>query len=304
MITVSVVVCTRNRSQSLVDALRSLMVLETGNLFSYEIVVVNNNSTDDTSRAVRDLAVSAPISIREFVETRPGVVFARNRGVEEATGEWIAFFDDDQLADPRWLLELLECGLQKKSLCVGGAVTLKLPEGFNEPISPFCRMLLGETVGMEELQRYSPRRTPGAGNLIVHQSVFETVGLFREEFNKRGEDTDLFLRMHAAGIEGWYTPKAIIHHVIPPERLTPAFLLRLSQVMSAGMAQVERNAVGKLFFPLVWCARLGHLACVMLPRLLWSRLTRNHSRYLGIKCQMRLSQCYLGEGFPLLLPTS
>lgn len=304
MITVSIVVCTRNRSRSLLNALHSLIVLETENLFHYEIVVINNNSTDDTSLAVRGLAASTSITVREFVETKAGVVYARNRGVQESSGEWIAFFDDDQLADPKWLFELLQCGLKQKCLCVGGAVKLSLPDGFNEPISPFCRMLLGETVGMEELERYTPRRTPGAGNLLVHRSVFESVGLFREEFNKRGEDTDLFLRMHSAGIEGWYTPSAIVHHVIPPERLTADYLLRMSQVMSEGMARIERNSVGALLFPLVWCARLGHLGLVMLPRLLWSRLSRNTAQYLGIKCQMRLSQCYLEEGLPLLLPIS
>jgi hypothetical protein len=78
-------------------------------------------------------------------------------------------------------------------------------------------------------------------------------------------------------------------------------LLRVSQVMGEGMAQVERNSVGAWLFPMVWCARLGHLACVMLPRLLWSRLTRNRPRYLGIQCKMRISQCYLGEGVLLLL---
>lgn len=302
MTTVSVVVCTRNRSKPLLDALQSLLVLETEERFRYEIVVINNNSTDDTSQVVRDLAATTHITVREFVETQPGVVYARNRGVKEALGEWIAFFDDDQLADPRWLIELLQCGFEQKCLCVGGAVTLKLPDGFCEPLSPFCRMLLGETVRLDCSQRYSPRQTPGAGNLLVHRSVFETVGLFRVEFNKRGEDTDLFLRMHAAGIEGWYTPTAIVHHVIPPERLTPAYLLRISQVMSEGMAKGERNSVGTVLFPFVWCARLGHLGCVMLPRLVWSRLTRNHSRSLGIRCQMCLSLCYLAEGLPLLLP--
>lgn len=304
MITVSVVVCTRNRSQSLLSALRSLLVLETEGLFTYEVVVINNNSTDDTSQVVSDLAASASINIREFMETKPGVVYARNRGVQESSGEWIAFFDDDQLADSKWLFELLQCGLRQNCLCVGGAVKLKLPDGFNDPISPFCRMLLGETVGMEDLERYSARKTPGAGNLLVHKSVFGTVGLFREEFNKRGEDTDLFLRMHSAGIDGWYTPSAIVHHVIPPDRLTPAYLLRISQVMSEGMALVERNSVGGLLFPLIWCARLGHLACVMLPRLLWSRLSRNDPQSLGIRCQIRLSQGYLEEGLPLLLPTA
>jgi hypothetical protein len=165
-------------------------------------------------------------------------------------------------------------------------------------------MLLGETVGMERIQPYTTRRTPGAGNLMVHKSAFQSVGAFRVEFNKRGEDTDLFLRMLAAGIEGWYTPSAIVHHVIPPERLTPAYLLRISQVMSEGMARDERKSVGSFLYPLVWCARLGHLACVMLPRLFWSRLCRNQAQSLGIQCQMRLSQGYLQEGQPLLLPTS
>ncbi len=259
---------------------------------------------DSTSQVVRDLASSSLVPIRECIEQKSGIVYARNRGVEEAAGEWIAFFDDDQLADPRWLLELLKCGFALKSSCVGGAVKLDLPETLRDPISPFCRMLLGETVGMDLLQLYTPRSTPGAGNLLIHRSVFSKVGFFREEFNNRGEDTDLFLRMHSAGIQGWYTPNAIVHHVIPPERLTPDYLLRLSQIMSEGMALVERNAVGTLWFPFFWASRLVHLALLMFPRLFWSWLSRNPSEVMGIKCQMRLSKCYLKEGLPLLLRTS
>ena len=68
MINVSIVVCTRNRAQSLLNALQSLLQLETENRLRYEIVVINNNSTDHTSDVVRDLKATALIDVREFVE--------------------------------------------------------------------------------------------------------------------------------------------------------------------------------------------------------------------------------------------
>ncbi len=300
MYSITIVVCTRNRAESLASALNSLISLKTGNLFTYEILVVNNNSIDETSKVVWDLAASSPIVIREYVEQQAGIVYARNSGVREALGDWIAFFDDDQLADQKWLWELMRSAEHYKVRCVGGAVTLKLPCGHVGPLSPICRMLLGETVGMVRPQFYTSRQTPGAGNMLLHRSVFSEVGLFDERYNKRGEDTDLFLRMLAAYIEAWYTPDAIVHHVISPDRLSPDYLLRLSNIMSEGMALSERDAVGKRLYPLYWCARLGQMACVIFPRFLWSLLLKNRESQLGLKCRLRVSQGYLKEGFSLL----
>src|SRR4029077_10495906 len=98
---VSIVVCTHNRAAMLRDALESLLRIETAGKFSYEIVVVDNASTDGTAQTVASLRQTAPV-LRYVYEAKKGIATARNRGLRESKGEWIAFFDDDQLADPRW----------------------------------------------------------------------------------------------------------------------------------------------------------------------------------------------------------
>src|SRR2546421_689464 len=104
---VSVVVCTYNRAALLRDALASLGVLQTDGRFRYEILVVDNASSDETPAVIEEEAARSPVPMRGVREARPGVACARNRGVQETAAPWIAFFDDDQIADPGWLAELL-----------------------------------------------------------------------------------------------------------------------------------------------------------------------------------------------------
>jgi CelD/BcsL family acetyltransferase involved in cellulose biosynthesis/GT2 family glycosyltransferase len=260
---VSIVVCTHNRAAMLGDALGSLLPLETDDGLKFEIVVVDNASADATPDVVRSIAARAGVSdnhvpaatsspvgglaaVRYVFESRKGIATARNRGVAEARGSWIAFFDDDQLADPRWLVELLATARQQRVRCVGGRVELKLPADCERRLAPVCRMLLGGTVGSHELRRYNHRVTPGTGNLLIHRTVFDQVGRFDENFHRRGEDTDLFLRMLSAGIEGWYTPRAIVQHVIPPERLTAGWFLDTAwrTARSMGRARLPAGVAG------------------------------------------------------------
>src|SRR5690349_14582285 len=100
---ITIVVCTYNRSAMLRDALRSLYDLRTAGEFTYEVLVVDNNSPDDTPAAIEQCSRESRALLRGVRETKPGVAAARNRGVREAHGEWIAFFDDDQIADADWL---------------------------------------------------------------------------------------------------------------------------------------------------------------------------------------------------------
>ena len=222
--------------------------------------------------------------------------------MSEAHGAWIAFFDDDQLADEAWLRTLYETACVRNARCVGGAVHLKLPDGENRQLTPVCRMLLGETVGMESPRRYNRRVTPGTGNILIHASVFEEIGRFDPAYHQRGEDTDLFLRMLRAGIDGWYTPTAVVHHVIPAERLQPEYLLRLSRLLVTGLAEDERTSWGGILYPFIWAARVAKAGLLFVPRFLWAWMRRDREQILGAKCRLSIAASYLRDGWFQMLP--
>lgn len=131
----------------LAEALDSLLALRPNPAFSYEILVVDNASTDDT-RAVVEAATTADskIKVRYDFEPKRGVASARNRGVQTATADWIASFDDDQIAESNWLNELFGIAIAKNVRCAGGRVELLQPSGANRWLGPVCRDLLSETI--------------------------------------------------------------------------------------------------------------------------------------------------------------
>lgn len=281
------------------DALTSLSQVRVTGDFAAEILVVDNNSPDHTATVVDEVAAASPISIRRVHETQQGVVHARNRGVAEANSEWIAFFDDDQFADENWLVELHDAALSQNAKCVGGSVVLKLPAACDRELSPICQMLLGATAGRDTSREYDHRFTPGTGNLMVHRDVFATVGVFDPAYHMRGEDTNLFLRALSAGFQSWFTPSAIVHHIIPAERMTDEFLLKLAGIMAEGMAEDERDAVGHRRYPFVWSARVAQYALLQL-RKLWAGVCQNRERRLGLNCRLHMAKKVLADGWRLM----
>ena len=100
---ISVIVATYNRAEQLGEALTSLIRQETFGSFTFEIVVIDNASTDGTTRLITEMAKVSRVPLRFVLEPTKGVAHARNMGIREASGEWLAFFDDDQLAESYWL---------------------------------------------------------------------------------------------------------------------------------------------------------------------------------------------------------
>jgi len=294
---ITVVVCTYNRSRMLIDALESLLRQEIGDAFRWEILVVDNASTDDTPAAVAALAARVTTPLRHVVETRRGVVPARNRGVAEARGEWIAFFDDDQLADRRWLGELRDEAQRRKVLCVGGAVALALPEGCTRRLAKFARILLSETVGLDAPAHYDLKLTPGTGNVMIHRSVFEKVGGFDEAYHLRGEDTEFFRRVFFAGIEARYTPAAVIHHVITHDRLKDDYFLALARRMGVGLATLERSDYGPWLYPAMWLARTGQLYCLHYPQVWLAQWRGDSEDLLAARSRLEMQFAYF-DGQP------
>lgn len=290
---ISIVVCTKNRATMLQGALASLYDLAADDEFTYEIVVIDNGSTDDTPRVITEASTLAKHPLRGVVESEPGIVAARNRGIRESQGRWIAFFDDDQIADWHWLAELYRGAMERNCRVVGGAVQVALPAGCNRELSPTVRMLLGEPIGGDIPQRYGGRLTPGCGNLLVQRSVFDEVGMFEQAIDGRGEDTDLFERIQRAGIDCWYLPTAIIHHLTPADRLEKQYLIDLSTRMGRGIALRQRKALGLVRFTAAWLMKAARVALVDYPRLILAGFRGNAETTLGRRCQLTISQAYL-----------
>ena len=297
---ISIVLCTHNRADMLREALASLASLETNGQFNYEVLVVDNASTDATPQVVETFRATTPWPVRYAAEARKGIAFARNRGVREAAGEWIAFFDDDQLADPRWLWELWAFAAERRLLGVGGTVVLKLPEDCQRELHAKVRMLLGEAIHARDPFAYSHKFTFGTGNLMLHRQVFERIGLFNEVFVARAEDTDLFCRMFAAGIVSWYVPEAIVHHVTPNARLQPAYLEKLARHMGDSIATREWESHSFPRFTFRWLAKTVRWGVWQQPQQWFARIGGHRELELGLHCLNTLSWQYVRSGAKLL----
>lgn len=300
---ISIVVCSQQRAEALRSALRTLYDLETDGRFTYEVVVVDNASTDATPEVIASAASESRWPIRGVYEGRKGISVARNRGVREAAGRWIAFFDDDQAAHPRWLVELWLLAHEKDVRHVSGAVELRLPEGCNRTLDPMVCMLLGQSPRSDIDRPMSNRFNPGAGNWLIERTMFDEVGMFDEGIGARNEDTNLFRRAAARGIHGWFTPRAAIDHIIPAARLEPAYLLKLSRGMGVEVVQYEWADRSRLRFALRWLAKGARMACVYAPAWLAAFVMRRKERELGLRCSLALSWAHWCEGLRLLCST-
>jgi glycosyltransferase involved in cell wall biosynthesis len=284
------------------SALESLIGQETAGEFSYDIIVIDDRSTDQTSEVVKDIARRSKIAIRYVLGEGKGISHARNRGIKESSGEWIAFFDDDQVADRSWLRELFLCASKTEALCAGGARFLRLSDRELSNLSPVCRLLLGEVDFGRELIKCQRKKSLPTGNIFLKRSVFDTVGLFDESLTRGGEDTELARRMQKAGLEAWYTPRAIVYHIIPPYRLKEDYLSWTSLRWGDNFAQINFLEWGLPKTILACIARIGQVLLVNTPLLLWDYLVRDEADKLGRKCLLWRAAGYAVRTLNLALP--
>jgi glycosyltransferase involved in cell wall biosynthesis len=202
---VSVIVPTRNRCRLLILALRSaLRQLEV----EVEVLVVDDASTDDTVAMISRLADRRVRLLRQ--SSRGGVSAARNRGIGPATGQWIAFLDDDDMWAPKKLARQVEAATRAgRTWAYGGDVnvddSLRVLTG-SRPPSP-------ERV-MEALPRYNPVPT-GASNVVVRADALSEAGPFDPDL-RRTEDWDMWIRLARTG------PPACVPHPLVAYRFHSA----------------------------------------------------------------------------------
>ncbi len=247
----SVVVPTFNRADGLRLTLDSLLAQRVD--FPYEILVVDNNSMDNTRAAVREFQQHYPGKVRYLFEGQQGSSAARNAGIQAAQGEIIAFVDDDVVADPGWLAALRDAYVKlPDAWSIGGKVALTIPGALPDWFDPHSTMLLFylsfQDFGSDIVKIDSPLALSTA-NFSVRREAFARVGLFDTalgRFDKGllcGEDTNLCHRIQKANGAVYFCGEAIVSHIVPTSRITKRFFRERAywQGITEGLFEQMRN---------------------------------------------------------------
>jgi glycosyltransferase involved in cell wall biosynthesis len=233
----TVLLCTYNRASMLEGALESLRRVESAPGCRWELLVIDNNSSDDTRTITARAARTFPVPLRYEFEPRQGKSFALNRGISSARGSLIVFGDDDQLFDPQWVREACGPMLADPEVAYTGGPVLPLwdaraPRWLDTRIAELKAPLGLFDYGPERFRFEARGVVPGGGNMAVRRALFDRIGGFRTELGRRGrsllgqEQAEFFHRTRAVGARGVYVPNMRVHHRIPPGRLTRSYYRR------------------------------------------------------------------------------
>lgn len=218
---ISVIICTYNRADLLAGALESVCQQSLA-ASAYEIVVIDNNSTDETPQVSRAYAERYP-NVRYYTESQQGLSYARNRGWQEARGEYVAYIDDDCQAPASWL-------------AVGQEVIEHVaPDGFGGPYfafyktpkPPWFKDAYGSWLPFAQATAVAPDILHG-GNLFLRRDLLAKVGGFDPTLGMKGsqmaygEETALlhYLQTTQIATRFYYEPRLFVSHLVRPEKLS------------------------------------------------------------------------------------
>jgi glycosyltransferase involved in cell wall biosynthesis len=219
---ISVVVCTWNRSALLGQTLEQMTLLRVPSEVEWELLVVNNNSTDDTNTVAERFAHRLPLRLLQ--EPTPGKSHALNRGVREASGEYILFTDDDVLVGEEWMAAYTRAFRRWPDAAVFGGPIRPWFDGMPPEWLTRTFHLIEYAFGALDLgsepRRFGGHDVPFGGNMAVRsgeqkRSPYDPNLGPRPGSGLRGEEITLVKRLLAEGAEGWWIPEAAVRHFVP-----------------------------------------------------------------------------------------
>lgn len=249
---ISVIICTYNRVHYIEKVLDAL---HNEDFKDYEVLVVDNNSTDGTLQKVRDYADAHPdFPLRLLQESRQGLSWARNTGIRESHGDILAFLDDDAIPRKGYLAEL-ESGMKTHPQACGfGGKIIPL---FDECPAPkwLCRWTLSWVSGLDKGERncyFKGKEFPIGANMGLRRSAITECGEFNTTLGRSagnlmgGEEKDLFRRIKTHGGKIIYLHSVIVDHVIPQKRTTTSYVIEFAK----GVGRSEkRRSLGEGTYP-------------------------------------------------------
>jgi glycosyltransferase involved in cell wall biosynthesis len=246
----SIIVCTYNRAALIADCLNALLA-QTLEKTQYEILVIDNNSKDQTKEIVTGIANNNPI-VTYFREENQGLSFTRNRGWREARGQYIAFIDDDARASADWCERLIHIftNVKPTPVAAGGKILpwyeAKPPRWFHERF---------ETRTWGDKADWLPERKLKTGfsgsNMAFPKDILQKYGGFNTSYGMQGdairmsEDTEFFFRMSRNGETCfWYDPDLKVSHWTPPRNFTLKYRYRRSYEGGRARARIHEHRLG------------------------------------------------------------
>ncbi|MEQ8210914.1 MAG: glycosyltransferase family A protein [Lacipirellulaceae bacterium] len=302
---ISILMPTYNRADWLAEALRTAIAQESQGKFDFEVVVIDNNSPDHTRETIERIAADSPVPVKYIHSIPPGDAQTRNAGLPHCEGDWIAFMDDDELAEPTWLLNLYETATRNNAQLVGGAVLLDLPQEEVEKLSLDVRRSLRERspATCEGIERpFVDREYPGTDNLFIAREVLEALGEFDTTVISGSADYDFSVRAREAGFRCWYSPEAIVRHRTPANRLTQEFI-DWDSYRSGVMLAFYDNKFGGKFQVAKWlAARWGQGLLITLPRFFKAKLTGDQQTSDDVRIRWKRLAGFTRSALTLLAP--
>lgn len=249
---ISICICTFKRPEFLERLLGHIQNQDTSGLFTFSVVVCDNDYQRSAEQSVLGFASASSIDVRYCVEPGQGIALARNMVVKNATGDLLAFIDDDEFPDEKWL-KLLYLSLQEYQV-----------DGILGPVKPS----FDEGVPRWVVKgRFYDRSFPSSGcilnaqqtrtgNVLIKSTVLNSIeGPFRPEF-RAGEDVDFFRRAIEKGFKFAWCNEAVVFETVPPSRWKRMYLLRKALLRGAcaalrptvGAADIAKSATAVLVY--------------------------------------------------------
>ncbi len=281
----SVLICTYNRAKLLGETLDVIATTQTR--LAWEVVVVDNNSTDGTRDVVESRQAAYPVPLRYRFEPRQGNSFALNTGIAASHATIVAFTDDDVRVGREWLQAACTPMLSNPAIDYTGGPVRPIWEAPPPPWIDQARTELWGTLAMLDYGR-APfvfeelKRVPLGANMAVRRTLFDRIGQFDTNLGRirdslRGQaQAEFFCRSRRAGARGLYVPTMVVDHHVPVSRLTRRYFHRWWFMKGMGRHRLEQiHPITELDVDLSRVPRIAGM-----PRYMYGSALRDLAGYL------------------------
>lgn len=238
----SIIICSYNRASYIEAAFDSLYNQSSG-LESFETIIVDNNSTDNTSDVFKNWRASHTNgSFTYLTETKQGASFARNTGAAQAKGQWLCFMDDDAIANKDYVENIIKhIETKPDAIGFGGRIIPKYIPSEPKWMSYYVSSLVGNFDYAPTACAFENGKYPIESNMIVKKAVYDSIGGFNTNLpgvvgtiRIGGEGKELFYKILTLGHTIYYDPSICVQHVVEVKKLTPEYMYRVASGIGRG----------------------------------------------------------------------